>query len=417
VRIVDLGEAEPIDAAVQAARRSLSAGNGAVPLKGLKFDDTDSQAADRWQAALAALAARIWQPLEPHLATTREVIISPDAALWLVPWAALRSGDGRQFALEKWRIRYVTSGRDIALTGGSAAERNDGAAIFADPDFDLGPQQTVANTAAILGELANPPAGSEPPFGAVPQAALAGAPGSVRTAGPLGSAPRLPGTAKEAAAIRTPLAKYAGAAPRMLLDQQALEGVLRRVKRPRVLVLSTHGYFLPDQETKPDNGRPALNNERRSVALDTGGTPIENPLLRCGLLLAGCNRRNELTAAGADDGVLTGLEIVGCDLRGTDLVVLSACETGIGEVHNGEGVAGLRQAFQLAGAHAVVASLWRVPDAETSQLMSDFFANLAAGQSKADALRNAQLSMVQASRQRGGSAPPFFWAAFTLTGN
>ena len=168
--------------------------------------------------------------------------------------------------------------------------------------------------------------------------------------------------------------------------------------------MSTHGYFFPTEDTKQLGGGRLGN-----------GALVQNPLLRCGLLFSGCHHA-AAARSGSNDGLLTGMEILNCQLRGTELVVLSACETGLGDVRDGQGVAGLRHAFQLAGAKSVVASLWQVDDGSTARLMNDFFAHLAAGASRAEALRQAQLKRIQSRRERNGGAHPFFWAAFTLTG-
>jgi CHAT domain-containing protein len=231
---------------------------------------------------------------------------------------------------------------------------------------------------------------------------------------------RLPGTAAEAAALKPNLSRYAGAEPSVFAGEYALEGVFKALCRPRVLVLSTHGFFLPDQELAHDDEQtgPSVDDIRANhAALTPGGKPIENPLLRCGLLLAGCNRRaKEQVLAEVDDGILTGCEIVGTDLRGTDLVVLNGPDAGIGQISNADAAMRLRQAFQLAGARATIATYWKTSDAETTQFLEAFFAKLAGGASPADALRNVQLALIQAHRTRRGAAHPYYWAGFALTG-
>jgi CHAT domain-containing protein len=136
---------------------------------------------------------------------------------------------------------------------------------------------------------------------------------------------------------------------------------------------------------------------------------VENPLLRSGLALAGFNPRQ----SGAEDGALTALEVASLNLRGTRLVILSACETGIGEVANGEGVYGLRRSLTIAGSESQVISLWKVADEETKELMVDYYQRLQQGGGRSDALRQVQLEMAQGV----SNAHPYYWAAFIPSGD
>jgi CHAT domain-containing protein/Tfp pilus assembly protein PilF len=375
-QIVDLGDADKIDEAVQQFRAAMKDAGKRILAKG------EEKAEKVLGEHLAALAKRVLAPLLPHIATSKTWLISPDGNLWLVPFEALPVGEG-SYAVEKHQISYLTSGRDL-LPAVAAKVRVRGPLVLADPDFDLSPEAARAEAKRLLGERV--------------EESTPSASGSFR----LGKVLRLAGTAAEAKAIAPSLKAYTGVAPRVLTGPSALEGVFRRLRNPRVLVVSTHGFFLPDQE---------VSREEKGKA--KAAKKWENPLLRCGLLLAGCNNAARMTG---DDGVLTGLEVLGADLRGTELVVLSACDTGLGEVQSGEGVAGLRQAFQLAGARAVVSTLWQVPDQQSARLMALFFHNLAKGMSKAEALRAAKVQVIKERREDAAAAHPFFWAAFTLTG-
>src|SRR5262249_4171094 len=153
------------------------------------------------------------------------------------------------------------------------------------------------------------------------------------------------------------------------LRAEALEARVKGRRSPRVLHLATHGFFLPDQPRDP--GTEFREATLAAVSGRLSGPGMENPLLRSGLALAGGNvgLHGGAPPADAEDGLLTAEDVTGMDLLDTELVVLSACETGLGEVHVGEGVFGLRRAFVLAGARSLVMSLWKVPDEQTRELM------------------------------------------------
>lgn len=166
---------------------------------------------------------------------------------------------------------------------------------------------------------------------------------------------------------------------------------------PGILHISTHGFFFPEADSV------VQNNTRNPFKLNT------NPLYRSGLILAGANYAWQCrpTIENIDDGVLTSYEVANTNLSNTDLVVLSACETGLGDIKTGEGVYGLQRAFQIAGAKSVIMSLWSVPDRETTELMSLFYNNWLKGTNRHNAFRQAQLEMAK-------KYPSYYWAAFVL---
>jgi CHAT domain-containing protein len=173
--------------------------------------------------------------------------------------------------------------------------------------------------------------------------------------------------------------------------------------------VATHGFFLRDQEIRLLGGRDLIVDTAQSVG--PSNQPTANPLLRSGLALAGVNQRLG-RADHMDDGVLTALEAAGLDLWGTKLVVLSACDTGVGEVKNGEGVFGLRRALSQAGSETQVMSLWPVSDLGARDLMIEYYKALERGEGRGDGLRRVQLEMLK----RKGRRHPFYWASFIQSG-
>ena len=205
------------------------------------------------------------------------------------------------------------------------------------------------------------------------------------------------------------------------MGKEALEETFMNTTGPEILHLATHGFFLNDRKS-PGSGRgwqaaDLLAMDDNSPNLIEGKINVENPLLRSGILLAGAKRSLISGNAGNNDGIVTAAEILGLNLHGTKMVVLSACDTGLGEVKSGEGVFGLRRAFTQAGAKSLVMSLWKVPDRETKELMVQFYRNIKSGtMNRCQALRQAILDQMKIVQQRYGYANPRYWGAFVFMG-
>ncbi len=363
-RWADLGEAAAIDAAVGKLREALR--------------DPKRRDVKRLARELDELVMR---PVRGRAGSTRHLLVAPDGALNLVPFAALVDERGR-YLVETYELTNLTSGRDL-LRIGAGAQPREKPLVVADPDYGDMSLARGSGTRAIVQKQAQSGAASVD-FGDIGFPPLANTEAEAREVGAL-----LVGS-------------------RVLTGDEATEVALKSAHAPEVLHVATHGFFLPDLEIRPAAGAADRGFGSTDLAQAFAGVKIENPLLRSGLALAGANARK----SGEDDGILTASEVAGLDLWGTKLVVLSACQTGVGEVRAGDGVYGLRRALLLAGSESQVMSLWRVADRETRELMRAFYTRLRAGDGRTAALRKVQLAMLRNPRTRH----PFYWAAFIQSG-
>ncbi len=366
VQWTELGEAKAIDEAIGNLRQALR----------------DPKRADVKRLA-RAVDRKVMQPVRALLGQTRRVFISPDGALNLAPFAALVDEKGK-YLIENYKLSYLTSGRDLLRLQAPRENRN-APLIVANPDFDRAPGEALA-----LRSIAQP-------AGQTRQAE------DDQKEFKKISFRALPWTFQEGSDLK----KYLPQAT-LLTGAQATETALKQAAAPRILHIATHGFFLQDAENPLVNARGIDFTSFSDLRSASWAAKIENPLLRSGLALAGVNEHR----SGDDDGVLTAMEAANLDLWGTKLVVLSACDTGVGEVKNGEGVYGLRRALVLAGAETQVMSLWPVSDKETRSLMAGYYKRLLNGEGRAEALRQAQLEMLKNPRQRH----PFYWASFIQAG-
>lgn len=381
LRMVDLGEAAAIDDAVRKSRIAVASHVTASANLG---PVAAAQQIDRVAGRLAEL---VYRPLAEAIGDASSLLISPDGGLWLFPWEALPMGDGK-YLVEQKQIQYLVTGR--SLLNPPQPKPGEAAVVFGDPDYDMEPFDKPPATLSEWNAFFRQPLGTD----------------DVSLRNQLRFV-RFPFQGAMVEMLLRPLGDYLKTAPRVYRDKLALESTFKSLHGPRVLVLSTHGYFLAD------GPRASAARGPGQVAADPDCVP--DPLLRCGLSLAGANQHSKFPDS--NDGVLTGLEILGADLHGTELVVLHACETRLGVVENGEGTAGLHQAFQLAGAKVVLASLWPIYAIPSTQLLELFFENLARGQGVAAGLRQAQVTTIERLRKTTGAAHPAVWAFFTATGD
>jgi CHAT domain-containing protein len=217
-----------------------------------------------------------------------------------------------------------------------------------------------------------------------------------------GAAPPLPGTKVEIDGV-VKILKTSGYT--VILREQAVatEANIKAVKGPSLMHIATHGYFLADTDM---SGGSAMGIDAENAR--------NNPLLRSGLILAGApdpsKEEHSTDLQSNDNGILTAYEAMNLNLEGTDLIVLSACETGLGEVKAGEGVYGLQRAFLVAGANALIMSLWKVDDAATQMLMTNFYTNWTKSGNKLKAFKQAQLQLMAKYKE------PYYWGAFVMMG-
>ncbi len=305
---------------------------------------------------------RYWEPIASKLGGIRKVWIAPDGVYNQINLNTLLNPENSKYLIEEWELHQLTSTYDLVELSAEGVQSDKSAVILGRPKYHIsGTGKTEVSTTRYRGS-----------------ALLSNA---VWT--------DLPGTERETKAV-VDLLKERNWKVHQFLGDQAREEQLKEVRSPGVLHIATHGFFIPTGSGKEE---------------------ADNPMLRSGLVLAGVTDYlvSESVPDG-DDGILTAYETTLLNLNNTDLVVLSACETGLGEVVNGEGVYGLQRGFHVAGARSMLMSLWKVDDQATQELMNIFYREWIGGKSKREAFRDAQIII------KDKYEDVMYWGAFVLIG-
>ena len=378
--------------------------------------NVSKMAEDTYRRTGAALRRRIWDPLLPALGDAREVFVVPDGALHLVSLPSLPEGSSQYLVETRPLIHYLSTERDLVP---EQSRHGEGILVVGNPAFDQAGRLAVASNQS-------PPAGS---VTGTTGTLLRGTRSACGTFQTLHFSP-LPASQQEAeniAALWTQSSAGAGteimrgsnaqpgngASLQMTGADASPEAFTQYAPGKRVLHVATHGFFLEGSCESAVQRRLDPSKRDESVLPATA----ENPLLLSGLAFTGANRRSS-AKADETDGILTAEEIAGIDLEGVDWAVLSACDTGVGEIKVGEGVFGLRRAFQVAGAKTVIMSLWPVEDKTTEQWMGTLYReHFLNGKDTAESVRAASLQILRQRRAKHQSTLPFYWGAFIAAGD
>lgn len=295
----------------------------------------------------------VWKTLDTELNSITKLYLALDGAYHQLSINALKDANGK-YILDKYNIQFVGNTKDVISVKQSESKpaKPKNALLIGNPFY--GKNEMIA---------------------------------------------QLPGTEAEVKNIKKTLSTF-GVVNEALFGVNATETRVKKAKSPSILHIATHGYFLPDVSTMEVN---------KVLGVDINAAR-QNPLLRSGVLLANCDNvfDENYRAGDADNGILTAYEAMTMNLSKTDLVVLSACETGLGSVKQGEGVFGLQRAFLIAGAKSIIMSLWSVSDEATMELMTLFYTYYAKTGNKQEAFINAQKQLKTKYKD------PFFWSAFVM---
>jgi CHAT domain-containing protein len=384
VDVVTLGPAATLEPLVTAWREEAS-GRSMIAA-------TIAQPERAYRNAGSQLRRKIWDPVADHVRSAAHTFIVPDGALNLVSFGALPVGMTRYLVEDTARIHYLSIERDLVRPADRSAAH--GVLVVGGAAFD-GPSPRVPSPA---------------PAAAATRATSCTAFGSLQFS-------TLPQTEDEARDVAR-LWSAAGDDVALLTGNAAGEHAVTAAASGREIIhLATHGFFLSSR------CGPAPPATRGVGGLASGPSTVvqsfaaENPLVLAGLAFAGANR-HVARASGQEDGILTAEEVAGLNLQGTGWVVLSACDTGVGAITIGEGVVGLRRAFEIAGARTVIMSLWSVQDQAAREWMRALYVGrLQKHLDTADAMREASISVLRERRSHGQSTHPFYWAGFVAAGD